>query len=673
MNGTPPNPKTLQDAQFTVFRSMTSVRRVIEELPLKHRSVVIKCCQAQFLPPRHDTTNPLFQMIYNLPRLNLVRLSSGILEGFGMVDFYNTHFLKYMNPVESALVLDLCRSMPLDSFQIEEARVASWKKEGVKIEELERKFRINWDIFFDPSRWNEPILGGVAPNPRMAQSIFSSLFSWRRKLEDTVLFPRATRKWMSRSTVRSYCATFRKPQLLTHITQVNWSYIYFTTGIEVEGVTEMRQRWYTSSAKPRTYFAQGGKPYQKSRHLQDAFTSLVNSHPVTNHISRLQPTRLLLREGSHLRVYDLATFTSNMHEQRAFQNRLAQFCYGTTVFLVDERIGLIQRDLGDILEEYNRECVCFPAVSYERVTGDERDMTDHGTASMLGIYGNLMSCTFAHGAVMAQLVEDEDQVNIAGDDGAVDENDENEEQVDLCICALGEYERSKTFRSDEAGCICLKRPLRQSGIRLEQGLLIVPPSLTLIGFHLWGIQDPRYTFETSPSRNGAISIVGKDLMRFLRSVHRASWRLSDEVIESALEGLEGLNTSLWRNRYHEGGLMNCGDPYFWPAYTTVDQIRVEDPLDTLIRNRLRNSVVVAIREYVPSPNFRNVDPGDKFYSNSTKMLSLYERLGLVVRSDCRQEFTGMKARLALKEVFNPSVPVMYEYECVAPIPEHLMF
>jgi hypothetical protein len=110
MNGTPPNPKTLQDAQFTVFRSMTSVRRVIEELPLKHRSVVIKCCQARFLPPRHNTTNPLLQMIYNLPWLNLVHLSSGIPEGFGMVDFYNTHFLKYMNPVESALVLDLCRS-----------------------------------------------------------------------------------------------------------------------------------------------------------------------------------------------------------------------------------------------------------------------------------------------------------------------------------------------------------------------------------------------------------------------------------------------------------------------------------------------------------------------------------------------------------------------------------
>jgi hypothetical protein len=452
-------------------------------------------------------------------------------------------------------------------------------------------------------------------------------------MSGAILYPRMSHKNMSRDTRREFESTFGISLEDVPIwSQIDWSKTYHFTGHKIGGVSEMRQKWYPSGAKPRTYYCQGGTHYQSSCHLQDPFTVLVNSNPITHHIHRLQPNRLILKEGCHYRIYDLISFTSRMDEQKNFLDKLSSFSSGVIVYVLDLRIGLIPTDLGELLWDYNQLCANHPEVSYERISKDiDEDwiIGDHARASMLGIFGNLMSCTFAHAALIAQCIKEEDQVNVAGDDGIIEETPENEGHIDICICALGDYERSKTFRSDDEGCICLKRPLWEEPPVLQVGIACIPPSITLVTWHLFGIGDPRYTFlEDGLSRADRISIVGKDLMRFLRSVHRAQWKLDDSQVLFATEFVRRLTVKA--SLPLDGRLGHCGDEYFWPASIEADELRVIDPLKSLVDRRYHGHVILPVQDYeeIEEP-IEDWDQGDVLRGNKTRIMGLLEKLGYI--------------------------------------------
>jgi hypothetical protein len=92
---------------------------------------------------------------------------------------------------------------------------------------------------------------------------------------------------------------------------------------------------------------------------------------------------------------------------------------------VDERIGPVEEDLGDLVLDYAIHCVEKPPLSIERYDPSFEDITFyHEVASMLGIFGNLMTCTFAHGVVVGMSSPDVDSnqvYNCAGDDGLIPE------------------------------------------------------------------------------------------------------------------------------------------------------------------------------------------------------------------------------------------------------------
>lgn len=595
-----------------------------------------------------------------------------------------SYFLLFGDFVQSSLIapilLDLCRGLPLPPLEVTSAQISGWNKEISLCEEETRPGVVKWDVLFTPSRWhNESLAPGLRPNPKMCQLWYSSLLRWRNRQRNRLLYPRMSHKNMSRSTRR-----FAEEMLDIDLddtpifSQVNWQQVYCERGIQLPGCSEMRQKWYPSGAKPRTYYSQGGVHYRYSSYLQNVLSDLCNSNPITHYVTRLQPSRLLLKDGAHYRIYDLTSFTSNMNEQRHFVNALANWCYGTPVLKYDARCGILDEDLGEMLFEYNQHCNISPEVSYERFMTDREEphLAVHSMASMLGIYGNLMTCTVPHGILISMTCEDEDEVNVAGDDAQVLERDDRRDEQELCISYLGSMEWSKTFRSDDEACICLKRSLIEDGNRLLPGLALIPPTLVRCAHLLEGYDDPRYSFlDQDLSKRSCISMVGKDLLRYLRSVYRAKAQLTDDEIDYALSHARQLSklAGTYDDFGSYGRLPQCNDLVFWPYVPRVEEFRDMDPFDLLILSRYREPAKVPQLEFqeVSMSELRTF--GDSARGNKTQHLGFLEKLGYVESDRVEVMKWGNEGREYVWKLYTDfETPVLYDFTVVKEIPPHLM-
>jgi len=488
---------------------------------------------------------------------------------------------------------------------------------------------------------------------------------------------------MSRDTCREFASEFRREEKdCYNLTQ--WGYLrtYARTGILLRGRSEMRQKWYPSGAKPRTYYAQGGDHYSASCHLQEIFGELVNCFVPTHHVTRLQPGRLRCQPlRSTLRIYDFTSFTSRFDEQYAFCNELAEFCVGIPVIVMDAREGPILRQLSDLIRDYNDICNDCPEVSYERFNGEEDMARNHCRSSMLGIFGNLMSDTFAHGVGLAMAMGEDmgvDDLNVAGDDAAYNQTEENEDPVNHILDAMGDFEQSKTFMVTDATPICLKRPISISEHQTYlHGHSIIPPNMALINHLLCDKNDPRYSFfDKEESESSRISTVGKDLMRMLRSAYRAQWKLDDDELQYVLDIVEGVRRM--KHIPEHGGLPQCGsDRYFFPAVVDLSELRTVDPIISLVSRRFQGSVTIPVCEFERYSDLDNgleeMIVGETFRCNSNARLAWLERLGYLSSKKERARYTGKKAYDYLVRLYSDhSTPAVNEYTVVETIPGCLL-
>ncbi|KAK2731455.1 hypothetical protein FQN55_004671 [Onygenales sp. PD_40] len=153
--------------------------------------------------------------------------------------------------------------------------------------------------------------------------------------------------------------------------------------------------------------------------------NLCDSMPPTNGRTCINPTHLCIKDGHHAFIYDLTGFTSSLHEQRHFVDRLAEYCHGNAVKIVDAWSGVIDIDLGDLIKEYNT-LNNQGQYSQKQACGKDIPMLLHCTAGFLGVYGNIANATFLHGITILQLYDDDELLNVAGDDGIGDSGDDEE-------------------------------------------------------------------------------------------------------------------------------------------------------------------------------------------------------------------------------------------------------
>jgi hypothetical protein len=535
------------------------------------------------------------------------------------------------DPLESSIILDIMRALPVQDYELEEARNASWWKEIILAEGVRRPSSIKWKKFFDESDIREPIADDLPAHPNMLRYIRRTLTQFRNSFLDTTreMWPRSTHKNMSRDTRREYEKSANEDiSQVAIFGQDDWQRYYERTGIKLGGACEMRQKWYPAGIKPRTYFAMGGETYGPCRHLQNFFTDLVNLFTPTHHVTRLRPQRLVIdpdkgKGDRHFFIYDLSNFTSNMAEQRYFVQQLGEFFIGVEVMVMDERDGPICCDLGEMLFEYEQTCVSEPLLTYERYDPSRTDSVPHGIASLLGIFGNLMTCTLAHFLIVSPVADDHRAVNIAGDDGILPKDSLDNLDTDAAIRHVGSYAIEKSFNGDEDAPICLKRPFEEAlpGCHLLDNL--TPPPIALAAAYLNPYNvDPRYSFFglEHMAKTRRISILGKDLLRFLEK----AWKIGYTDIERLDTVVQGFSKAVVKlaGVNIQGPSMNP----IWPCLPS--ECNGTSPQHIiLLYSKDVPSYIPRHMEMDPEDEKRLIYSGDEILGNTSKWSNLLQKLG----------------------------------------------
>jgi hypothetical protein len=670
------------------FPRYRTLLQSIPQIPLTARSLLIKQCQAQYdiMDPIPDPTPTLIRLLDNHPPIVIFEneLTNGpmVLE---LRSFFSTLNVSVADPLESALVLDFLRGLPVKETDRIEFIEKGWVKEIILGYQAGRVPEVNFHPFFHNVA--DVIHPHLPPNPIALIRIRQKF----RRMKETLLkypptfYPRSSHKNMSNSTRRDFEKYFGHGTLDQDpiFGQDDWQRIYNQHGIELEGACELRQKWYPSGAKPRTYAAMGGTSYKHCRHLQGFFTILANLFPPTNHITRLRPGRLHVSrqedDPTDYLIYDLTSFTSNMVEQKNFCKSLADFMDGVIVYLVDEVDGLVERDLGELLREYNQHCVVGPSMSVERAPEHLQPPTTefgHGTASLLGIFGNLMTCTIAHFLITAPTVDSvEDEENIAGDDGQICVRPDTKYFVFASISLVGSWEDSKTFWLGEEGAICLKRPilLTEAGIQLLEN--IVPPTLiSCVAYFSGRNPDSRYNFTNLDdlSLTDRINIVGTDLLRCLRSIYRHGYDRLD-IIYDLYDGFKRLGRRILDFDVELYAEKNIG-MVFWPVDPRDYDFHAVDPMWIMLQCYSTHREMV-VREYEEISPFALVYSGDEVKGNSTPRLTLLEKLNYVRKKPVFRHLDKFSVALELYNIFNGRLvtPMLYQYSCIKDIPDQFHF
>jgi len=569
----------------------------------------------------------------------------------------------------------MCRSAPLTTLEITETKWASWGKEIAVCERHERDLNFNYDCWFSQGDYTKPLVYGVPANPKMAQRIHAALVDWKRLICKRVLYPRMSRKSVSRSTVRDWESIFGRSWESdqqkggVQMTQETIERIHHRHAVVLDGCCEVRQAWTKSQITPRTYFASGGYAYHRSKYIQEMAGLLTEQLDTTHPISRLNPARIRLKDNNqYLRIYDLTAFTSNHWECKHFLDRLALWCADDTVSIVDPLEGPVTVSLGDLISDYNQSLNYHAEYSLERIDESFDGVLEyHNQAGFLGIYGNINFSTFVHGASLLMGVEDEDEANVAGDDAHYSETYGNEYVTDNIILSNGLFEYTKLFRGDEIGAVCLKRGLDQIEGRIYPRKMLVFPSFSNLGL-LFGYTSPQFP----PNHNlgkSPLDVVGTELFRFLRGVFLSEVR---EDLDVTLDLLQAIYMSAHLPRY--GELPPYGSRLI-PALPDASAGLISiSPLELLLHHHFTGGAILP--KFVQGDDVDgSLSPdwvaGNSWCGSMSKKIRYLDVLGYINSEKVTEALWGIDAYNRIIDVYSGYGSQEYEISVLEDVPDFL--
>lgn len=621
------------------LRNYRQVLGVLPNLNMDQRSAVAKLCRAQCYPPR---SSRLHKMTTSLPHSFKVQILP----------------LCQTAPM-AGLILQLILLAPMSTIEIDHIYRASFQKEMIVMESVKRTCTLDFSPFF--GAYDLPIHDHFPPNAVMARRIHKGIDRWITTLESKILYPRMSSKTISKMTSDNLHSTI--PDYVAKdsvgITTIDLEAVYHTHGVRISGPCEMRQKWYCSNLKPRTYYSQGGDAYHTSKYLANPFTELCDTLPCTNRRLRTDPTRIVIPDGTHdVILYDLTSFTSNLHVHSDFMMQLSRYCNGRQVTILDTVHGLVQQDLGDMIYEYTKVNLDKPTYTLPSKYSDSSVTHYHNIAGFLGVYGNIATATFIHGITMSMLHDNTNENNVAGDDGL--ESSENVGRSLKLLEALGEISEEKTFRVSEGCCIHLKRPITRIGDRLIPGQLVTWPTLE----HVQDNTDLRYPYLKRLSKRERTGAISGSITAFLRSLESQPLDTNDiEIIDTLLTYIYD-EYELPREGCVPQAAHNATTG-FVPAYERR-YIGIEPISNTICRN-YTNIARVPLRDVVKMEWYMLSD--EVFRCNQNALLSLLERLGYVSsEKPCVYVYGEEGMKRLLKEYARPD-PRVYDYTVVGTLPD----
>lgn len=604
---------------------------------MEQRSAVAKLCRAQCYPP---SSTKLAKMTNTLPTV-----------------FRQDVLPLCQSPLLAGLVLQLVLAAPMSQREVERTYTQSMLKEMSVMESVKRDCTLSFEPFFGD--YTSTIHVSIPCNPAVARFVHTGIDRWIRSLQNQLLYPKIGGRTVSKVTAHELRMV--DPDYILEnemgVTPRDLERVYHRYGVHVPGPCEMRQKWYCSNLQPRTYYAQGGDAFRTSKYLAIPLVDLCDTLPSTNRRTRVDPGRIVVREPTDdVAYYDLTSFTSNLHVHCLFMYRLAAYCSGVDVRILDSVSGITHVDLGNLIYEYTRTNLHDPPYTIAPTYGDPSVLHYHSVAGFLGVYGNIASATYIHGIVMAMRHSCLDENNVAGDDG-LDVTNSVDDTLAL-VRTMGTVVYEKTFCDSEGCCIHLKRPIQRIGNRLLHGQLVTWPSLEP-GQKL---ADSRYPYLKRLSNRARRDTIASSITAFLRKLEHQSLDNTDlDIVDTILSYM-----------YATYGLPKAGCvPQVTPGrqgFVPIYERRFIglDPLSNTITRHYANIAIVPLRGHLSCEVYMLEDA--TFRCNSTKLLKHLVSLGYLHQEKIRAYVYGHEGlQLLIQEYTDPDPPI-YEYTIVSKLP-----
>jgi len=354
---------------------------------------------------------------------------------------------------------------------------------------------------------------------------------------------------------------------------------YEMTGFRFSGPTALGMAWKYHELKPRLFYILGLDESKSSLFIQPIFNIILDEFSNVHRLHRHAGYAMRLNSDDLVRIYDYSAFTSTLDEIREFTLKLADFYRGVIINYVDTYFGVVQADLGELLEQYSMECNSFAEIDAAKVLEIE-DYIIYHTGGKLGVPGNISSSTLLHGIHLAMVIGSYLKNKVVGDDaiGAFPKSMND----DLCfefLRQLGTISRVKSeafprVEEDEfvenATYNYVKRRITRIGNRLVFGELVTWPNLA----NILNLTD---TFHTVPAsfRSQRLRIYAGQLSRFHDDVKASSRSEKDiEMVNSMVQTFHE-----FMKVGYEGTTSNRGSARVPPAWIDTEQSSWESWID----------------------------------------------------------------------------------------------
>lgn len=594
----------------------------------------------------------------------------------------------FPSAIFSGFISSAVRSAPyLVSSEADEIREKSIQNEISAAIEIYQPIRLDFRCLFsqDPKYRSWPLSERLESNQEISEQLHSRFKSLKSKFEHTILYPKVSKK-----TVGVEC---RKNihNIVKWASPKEWvdpqegscktlEQIYHRMGIEVEGVVEVRSAWTYGIMKPRVYYARGGNVYHKSKYIQQVFNIILDEFEVCHRQNRYNPPLdWELTQEDILLIYDYTSFTSKLEEITSFIASLGDFYTGTCIQIVDTHHGLTTIDLGELLHEYNRECNLYGEFDVTGLVESDSPVILSHTCGMLGVPGNISSCTLLHGIHTLYIARSLHRSKCVGDDARIHLRKQLREwksQVYPQLTSIGElaYEKVEswdyyTSLSDDIEISMwqyLKRPFCRVGSQtFEPGDMTIFPTLDTI----LGLNDGYHTY--FPDKESYIQRTKRFSSQWNRLLTRLTI-MSESISESEAVIIYEFQRAALRTLYKNKGRKRAGfyaDIGYYPVFLPLEWIGEIKPFDYVVDEYGWDEEITVVLPDCGATYYAGYTD-EVFRSPSTQLLGLMEKLGYVTKEE--EHFVVTREKYGdplVSQYLENNYPSSYEWTVIEDFPD----
>jgi len=348
------------------------------------------------------------------------------------------------------------------------------------------------------------------------QEIFFSLNHLRQSIHTVTFYPDYSDKSIGKEAILNIAAHLHiHDRIPFEYSTRGLEYLYHHTGVRLTGITELRWAWKYNDLKPRIYYARGPELYYDAKYIQQLFNLLIDTIPVCHKRERYFTSTIKLTDEELFFIYDYESFTSCLEEVKRFCRALGIFFNGYHSTFIDTFRGPESRDVGDMILLWNETCNNYPSFDSGKAKWDRSEQefqkVNH-SCGMLGVPGNISSCTLLHSFHLAILLVSL-LCKVVGDDAGGSCLEEDFPSIFKLLKNIGKVEQSKTVEfpslswspelesTNDRPWHYLKRPINRIDNIVVTGSQVIWPSSGMI-------------LNNAPSYRRGVQVVSKrDLRR----------------------------------------------------------------------------------------------------------------------------------------------------------------